>query len=191
MITETIPRSIARRREYERSDSIRSLPLPDDQRFRDPADRIQAAMKEGNVLPVRSACVALMSQAGRFYGVSTPGIRVLASRPLRVYETGATELFGDYDLLTTEIRVWMRTAVRHQVTSFGTFLSTLCHEFCHHLDRKMLGLSRTPHTRGFYERTAVLYHHCRGTPFRALVWRYHPRGFWQIDWSAMRKMGSR
>jgi hypothetical protein len=26
----------------------------------------------------------------------------------------------------------MRTAVRQEVTSYGTFLSTLCHEFCHH-----------------------------------------------------------
>src|SRR3989441_2542183 len=32
------------------------------------------------------------------------------------------------------IRVWMRTAVRKEITSFGTFLSTLCHEYCHHLD---------------------------------------------------------
>ena len=32
------------------------------------------------------------------------------------------------------IRVWMRTAVRKGVTSRGTFLTTLCHEFCHHLD---------------------------------------------------------
>lgn len=37
---------------------------------------------------------------------------------------------------TMLIRVWMRTAVRKDVTSFGTFLSTLCHEFCHHLDFK-------------------------------------------------------
>jgi hypothetical protein len=29
---------------------------------------------------------------------------------------------------TMLIRLWMRTTVRKQVTSFGTFLSTLCHE---------------------------------------------------------------
>ena len=60
------------------------------------------------------------------------------------------------------IRVWMRTAVRKQVTSFGTFLSTLCHEFGHHLDFERFGFQDSPHTRGFYERAAVLYHHARG-----------------------------
>jgi hypothetical protein len=67
---------------------------------------------------------------------STPigGIRVLAARPLRVRERWTTELFGDYSPEIMLIRVWMRTAVRKEVTSFGTFVSALCHEFCHHLD---------------------------------------------------------
>ena len=87
-------------------------------------------------------------------------MRVLAARPLRVREGGwASELLGDYDPETTHIRVWMRTAVREQITSFGTFLSTLCHEFCHHLDYERFGFRDSPHTRGFYERVAALYHH--------------------------------
>jgi hypothetical protein len=61
----------------------------------------------------------------------------------------ATELFGDYDPETTVIRVWMRTAVRKQVTSCRTFFSTLVHEFCHHLDIEKMGFSDSPHTRGF------------------------------------------
>ena len=28
----------------------------------------------------------------------------------------------------------------------------------------------TPHTRGFYDRAAVLYHHARGTPPKRLFW---------------------
>jgi hypothetical protein len=187
LITDIIPRSAARRKEYERSDSLKTLPLPGDAILSNLTAQIQKAMEDGTIPPVKAACSALIDETARFYGVSAPKIRVLASRPVRVYETGSSELFGDYDLVTAEIRIWMRTAVRHQVTSFGTFLSTLCHEFCHHLDRRLLGFPNTLHTRGFYERTAVLYHNCRGTPFRALVWRYHPRGFWQIDWVAMRK----
>lgn len=49
--------------------------------------------------------------------------------------------------------------VRKEVTSFGTFLSTLCHEFCHHLDFQLFRFADSWHTRGFYERAAVLYHH--------------------------------
>jgi hypothetical protein len=41
-------------------------------------------------------------------------------------------------------------------TSFGTFLNTLCHEFGHHLDFQMFKYSGSWHTRGFYERTAIL-----------------------------------
>ncbi|HKT13317.1 MAG TPA: hypothetical protein VJW77_15975 [Terriglobia bacterium] len=75
-----------------------------------------------------------MTIASAYYGVDEAPIRVLAARPLRSREGGcATELFGDYDPQTWLIRVWMRTAIRKQVTSFGTFLSTLCHKFCHHM----------------------------------------------------------
>ena len=76
----------------------------------------------------------------------------------------------------------MRTAVRKQVTSFGTFLSTLCHEFCHHLDYARFGFSDSLHTRGFYERTAVLYHHARATPMKKLVWVSASGKRWRIDW---------
>ena len=67
------------------------------------------------------------------------------------------------------IRVWMRTAVRKEITSFGTFLSTLCHEFCHHLDFQHFELPDSWHTRRFYERTAVLYHHSAGDDAKAAV----------------------
>jgi hypothetical protein len=104
-----------------------------------------------------------------FYRVLPPEVRALAARPLRVREGGwATELFGDYSLDAALIRIWTRTAVRKQVTSYGTFLSTLCHEFGHHLDCQKFAFSRSPHTRGFYERVAVLYHHARGTPVKKL-----------------------
>jgi len=68
------------------------------------------------------------------------------------------------------IRVWMRTAVRKEITSFGTFLSTLRHEFCHHLDFRQFGFPDSWHTRCFYERTAALYHHARGTAHKRLFW---------------------
>ena len=76
----------------------------------------------------------------------------------------------------------MRTAVRKEVTSFGRFLSTLCHEFCHHLDFKKFGFVDSWHTRGFYERAAVLYHYARSTPLKKLFWVPMAGGRWRIDW---------
>ena len=74
-----------------------------------------------------------------------------------------------------------RTAVRKEVTSFGTFLSTLCHEFCHHLDFKKFGFVNSWHTRGFYERAGVLYHYARGTPLKRLFWVPLTGGRWRIE----------
>jgi hypothetical protein len=140
-------------------------------------------MEGGTSAAVRQACAEFLTAASDFYGVQWPGIRVLAARPLRVREgRWAVELFGDYAPETGLIRVWMRTAVRKQITSFGTFLSTLCHEFCHHLDYQRFGFGDSWHTRGFYERTAALYHCTRGTPTKQLFWVRVSAGRWRIDW---------
>ena len=132
--------------------------------------------ESGSLSLVRAASEEFLTAAADFYFVRKPDVRALAARPLRVRENSTIELFGDYTLSTAVIRVWTRTAVRKQVTSFGTFLSTLCHEFCHHLDCERFKFSRTPHTRGFYERAAILYHHSRGTPMKHLAWVRMPRG---------------
>jgi hypothetical protein len=72
---------------------------------------------------------------------------VLRAHPILVREGGAgTELFGDYHFDEKLIRVWMRKAIQKRVASFGAFFATLCHEFCHHLDRERFGFTETPHT---------------------------------------------
>src|SRR5262249_15360256 len=131
---------------------------------------------------VRRASAEFLAVACNFYQVPSCGFRVLAARPLRVRETWTSELFGDYDPETMLVRVWMRTAIRKEITSFGTFLSTLCHEFCHHLDFRHFGFRDSWHTRGFYERAAVLYHHARGTAPKKLVWAPAGAGRYRIDW---------
>ena len=171
MLTDRPPRLKALLADFRASDQLAMLELPLDDRMRGPAKAIEAAMKDEEQNAVRKACAEFLTAAADFYQVSKPAIRVLASRPLRVYESGwASELFGDYDLKTKRIRVWMRTPVRKQITSSGTFLSTLAHEFCHHLDYEKFGFRDSPHTRGFYERTAALYHHARQTPPKRLFW---------------------
>jgi len=189
MITDPRPRIIARRTEYDRSDQMNTIPIPRDNKLHSLALEIESALKSEIKKQVQSTCDSLMSESAGLFRVPRPKVRVLDARPLRVYETGSTELFGDYHEDTKLIRVWMRTAVRKRVTSFGTFLSTLCHEFCHHLDIHGLGFPNTYHTRGFYERTAVYYHCCRNTPLKRLIWRPIPRNRWMIDWARMRQTG--
>jgi hypothetical protein len=183
MLTDRRPRKPALVADFLESDRNEILNLPQDNRIEISATPIAPALEAGAVAPIRQACGELLSTLTGFYKVETPTTRVLAARPIRTREgRWATEIFGDYDPKTRLIRVWMRTAVRKQVTSFGTFLSTLCHEFCHHLDFQLFGYADSWHTRGFYERTAAPYHHARGTPAKRLFWTKMPGGRWRIDW---------
>ncbi len=178
------------RTEFFESDRVKTLDLPPEGKLVDIAKRLESAMKADTILEVRSTCAEFLTSASDFYKVPICGIRVLAARPLRVRESYATELFGDYHPDTMLIRVWMRTAVRKEVTSFGAFLSTLCHEFCHHLDFQHFGFRDSWHTRGFYERAAVLYHHARDTARKKLVWVPVSSGRWRIDWVRTNRMSA-
>jgi hypothetical protein len=184
MVTDRPPATGKSLNQFRQSEELTSIALPSDPTFADLAQVVESVMKEGSRAEVQSACAEFLNVAAAFYNVKAPEVRALAARPLRVREGGwQIELFGDYSLRDAQIRIWTRTAVRKQVTSFGTFLSTLCHEFCHHLDCQKFGFTRSPHTRGFYERAALLYHHARGTPVKKLFWRQLPGGRWQIDWA--------
>ena len=180
MFTDTLPRK--NRSGFLESDRVKTLDLPQNGALIEIAQRLESAMKSDKIRDVRSACTDCLASASIFYEVPTCGVRVLAARPLRVRERWTTELFGDYSPETMLIRVWMRTAVRKEATSFGTFVSTLCHEFCHHLDFQKFGFRDSWHTRGFYERAAALYHHARGAPPKRLFWVPVTRGRWRIDW---------
>jgi hypothetical protein len=181
MLTDAPPRKANRARFLE-SDRLTTLRVPENSNLVEIARCIEAAMIDGNALRVRTSCSDLLTEMASFYAVPPCGIRVLAARPLRVRERWTSELFGDYSPDTGMIRVWMRTAVRKEVTSFGTLLSTLCHEFCHHLDFQRFGFPDSWHTRGFYERTGALYHCARGTPSTRLFGTRLPRERWRINW---------
>jgi hypothetical protein len=51
----------------------------------------------------------------------------------------------------------MRTARHGRVVAFRTFLRTLLHELCHHLDLEVLGLGESFHTEGFFRRESSLF----------------------------------
>jgi hypothetical protein len=190
MVTDRPPRNKTRHAEFLASDRLETLPAPGDDRLIVLARAIETALKSGERAPLGRACNDFLAAAAEFYQVRTPRLRVLAARPLQVREGGwATELFGDYEPETALIRVWMRTAVRKQVTSYGTFFSTLVHEFCHHLDIERLGFSDSPHTRGFYERVAVVYHHARQTSPKKIAWAPLNGGGWRVDWAKTNRGG--
>jgi len=188
MVTDPPPRLAAKRRQYEASDALR-LTLPEPSALREATRAFEAALAMGESPPVLAAGERLLGVLATHYNVPTPPLRVLGLRPHRVVEGQlAYELFGDYSPDSQRIRIWTRTARLGRVTSFRGLLSTLLHEFCHHLDVRALGFVATPHTRGFFHRIDGLYHLALDTPpekRRPLVWIASGRVF-RIDWRRLR-----
>ena len=189
MITDPPPRGAKRRAEFAKSEGITRITLPAPEATRAATRQLSVAMVGGDKAPVRAACVALLGELARFYQVPVPEVKVLGVRPHRVTAGVCTyQLFGDYTPALQRIRVWMRTAMRGQVSSPKALLNTLLHEFCHHLDATRLGCPDSPHTRGFYARVDHLYHFALATSDQArrpLHWI--KRGTrWQIDWQRSR-----
>ncbi len=190
MITDAAPREASSKREFEASDALTAFAPPP------PAEALQAAtlvlcaaVEGGDSKDVRRACDGVLSPLAEFFGVEAPPVRVLGVRPHRVNEGVTTyQLYGDYSPDTQKVRVWLRTAVRGKVSSPRSFLSTLVHEFCHHLDCVKLEWPGSFHTRGFYGRVDQLYHLALATPDaqrRPLHW-VKMGGVWRIDWTRSR-----
>jgi len=185
VITDPVPRAAAKRREYDRSDAIVTMPLSKDGQLAALVRALAEAMDAGTPGPVQRAGARLLAELAAFYGVPVPPLRVLGVRPHRVTAGVCTyQLFGDYTPKTQRIRVWMRTAIREKVSSPKALLNTLLHEFCHYLDCTRLGCPESYHTRGFFTRIDHLYHHALETPLeRRRPLRWIKRGsVWSVDW---------
>jgi len=148
--------SRARQRIYLKSDAIESLGLPAGLALGATVARIASGLRGDDRAAVQGGCQALISALARGYHVPPVRVRVLARRPADDYG----ELHGLYEPEdegeTARITVWMRTAQKKQVVAFKTFLRTLIHEFCHHLDYELFALEETFHTEGFYKRESSL-----------------------------------
>jgi len=90
--------------------------------------------------------------------VRVPRVRVVVNNTRPSNARG--ELHGLYTPSNygATIKVWMITAKRGQVVAFKTFLRTLLHEICHHLDYTLLRLGDSFHTDGFYKRESSLFY---------------------------------
>lgn len=95
-------------------------------------------------------------------------VKVLSARPS--HDWG--ELQGLYepaeDREVALMTVWMRTAARKKVVAFKTFLRTVLHEFCHHLDYEVFDLEESFHTEGFFKRESSIFHQITSATDRTL-----------------------
>jgi len=162
--------SAPRRREYERSDSLDAPEL--DQGLMQPlGDRLQAALVSGDQTSVRMGAQAVADAFNTALRLPPIRVSVLRTRPQR----GGSEYHGYYEGGEggdkARITLWMFTARRRQVVAYRTFLRTLVHELCHHLDFEGFRMDESFHTEGFYKRESALFRRILGDPPRAVAAR--------------------
>ena len=140
---------------YDRSDRIRRIDLPRAEGLRPVVEVLREGLAGDDRKVVEAAASRLVEGITAILGVEPVEVGVLAVRP----SLRAAELHGLYtrdDKRRARIRVWMRTVHYRRVVAFRTFLRTLLHEVCHHLDYELYALEETFHTEGFYARESSL-----------------------------------
>jgi hypothetical protein len=144
-------------RTYRQSDAIERVQLANAEAFFSLTDQLATALIAEDQKEISRLSHQLVGNLCSHLQAPPTGVRVMARRPSDHRE----ELHGLYEPAdrrqTAKITVWMRTAQKNKVVAFKTFLRTLLHELCHHLDYELLSLEESFHTQGFYKRESSLF----------------------------------
>ncbi len=144
------------KRIYRASDKVSDFLLPNVVVVQPLVRKIFEALQAGSHLRTQKWTQRLLNRLTSQLHIRPIRLELLDIRP----SNPRMELYGLYypaeGRRIPRMQLWMRTAKRHQVVAFRTFLRTLLHEFCHHLDYDCLGLKDSFHTQGFYQREASL-----------------------------------
>jgi hypothetical protein len=153
---------------YRKSDAIHEVPLARAAALAPLAESIGTALGADDRDAVERASGELVDAIAAQLEVQPPRVVVLDVRP----SSDDAELHGLYteaDDGVDEIRVWMRTRAHQRVVAYRTFLRTLLHELCHHLDYVFFGLADSFHTEGFFRRESHLVRQLAGPGRRRAV----------------------
>lgn len=142
---------------YDRSDRIRRIDLPQAEGLRPVVEILRQGLARDDRKVVEAAASRLVQGIVASLGADSVEVGVLAVRP----SLRTAELHGLYtrdDKRCARIRVWMRTVHYRRVVAFRTFLRTLLHEVCHHLDYCHFKMADSFHTEGFFQRESSLFY---------------------------------
>jgi hypothetical protein len=146
---------------YRESDRIVRVPLEARESMWPLVEGIRAALEEANRSDVQAYVQRLVTSMVTDLGAPAARVKVLAARPSHDWGEmqGLYEPEEDDDAVIT---LWMRTAAKKRVVAFKTFLRTVLHELCHHLDYGLYELEDSFHTEGFFKRESSLFHQIAG-----------------------------
>jgi hypothetical protein len=152
----------AQQRVYDRSDQRSSIVLRVTPRLRQAVARLPEMLSLSDRARIEGAAQLIADEIATVLQVPHVRVIVNGARP----SNARGELHGLYTPAHgrsgATITVWMLTAKRGQVVAFKTFLRTLLHEICHHLDYALLRLCDSFHTEGFYRRESSLFYQIGG-----------------------------
>ncbi len=141
---------------YRASDRVSDFPLPNVIILRPIIRKVYESLQAESHLRTQKWTQRLLNMLTSQLHIRHIRLELLDIRP----SNPRMELYGLYypaeGRRVPRMQIWMRTAKRHQVVAFKTFLRTLLHELCHQLDYDCLGLKDSFHTQGFYRRESSL-----------------------------------
>ena len=142
---------------YRRSDRIEKIALAGAWSLRPLIEQLETSLAAEDRKETEQILRSLTDGILADLGVKPVTLKLLAARPSDDWG----ELHGLYEQSEgrrrARITVWMRTAHHKRVIAFRTFLRTLLHEICHHLDYELLQLEDSFHTEGFFKRESSLF----------------------------------
>ncbi len=148
----------SQKRAYDKSDGVTSVKIPNASELHLLVNAIETTLRNEDKGEIEMLSQKFVSALTTRLKVPVLRVKVLAVRP---HNSGG-ELHGLYNPCTEKLpasmSVWMRTAQQKRVVAFRTFLRTLLHEICHHLDYEYFRFSYSFHTEGFYKRESSLFH---------------------------------
>ena len=152
--------SPARQRIYDRSNATTSIPLKASAELRLAVTQLPEALSTADPRRVQHTSQSIADEICRLLRVPRVTIQVQGTRP----SNARGELHGLYTPLRSgaTIKIWMITAKLGKVVACKTYLRTLLHEICHHLDYALLRLADSLHTDGFYKRENSLFYQVGG-----------------------------
>jgi hypothetical protein len=148
--------SAAKKRIYRKSDAIESVPLKNAGDIHSAIRDLKASLEKNKRRDVAKHASEICRLICEGLGVDVLIVRIKSRRP----SSSAEELQGLYERTEGEqavLTVWMKTAAKGQVVAFKSFLRTILHELCHHIDYAYFGLKDSLHTEGFFKREASIY----------------------------------
>lgn len=142
---------------YRKSDAVERIILDRPESLGDVIAYLEGVLAGEDRKRTESASKALVDGITADLKVAGVKIKVLSARPSNNWG----ELHGLYEPAhgreSARITVWMRTAKHKRVVAFKSFLRTIFHELCHHLDYEYLDLKDSFHTEGFFKRESSLF----------------------------------